>query len=168
MRTTFGGNSGYAGYSESIRSIQAKEDGRYPKTILKKEYGISQKKFDELLNRGVIYKSEWHHTSMYGNKTEFYSIDNIVLFCLLTDRKDDAYAYYMKSRSNVYTKSIIYNKEKRHLNEVLLDKKDIRISNLLNIGMKFHLTKRNNYSFSYRQNRFLLKYKEVRDIFEVK
>jgi len=73
---TFGGNSGYIGYSQSKRSLSAKNEGRYPKTLFKKYYSISEKKFKELEDRGVIYISEWHHTSKFGNKTNFYSIDD--------------------------------------------------------------------------------------------
>ena len=69
----FGGNSGYVGYSMSKRAVQAREEGRFPKTDFKKEYGVSAKAFDALVDAGIISDGEWHHTSMYGNKTTFYS-----------------------------------------------------------------------------------------------
>ena len=71
-RTVFGGNSGYVGYSMSKRAAEAKEEGRYPKTEFRREYHITAKSLDMLTRLGFIDNSEWHHTSMYGNKTPFY------------------------------------------------------------------------------------------------
>lgn len=71
-RTVFGGNSGYVGYSMSKRTAEAKEEGRYPKTEFRIEYHITAKSLDMLTSLGFIDNSEWHHTSMYGNKTHFY------------------------------------------------------------------------------------------------
>ncbi|WP_315280986.1 hypothetical protein [Prevotella pallens] len=71
-RTVFGGNSGYVGYSMSKRAAEAKEEGRYPKTEFRREYHITAKSLDMLTSLGFIDDSEWHHTSMYGNKTHFY------------------------------------------------------------------------------------------------
>lgn len=71
-RTVFGGNSGYVGYSMSKRAAEAKEEGRYPKTEFRREYHITAKSLDTLTSLGFINNSEWHHTSMYGNKTPFY------------------------------------------------------------------------------------------------
>ncbi|WP_455106001.1 ADP-ribosyltransferase-containing protein [Prevotella pallens] len=71
-RSVFGGNSGYVGYSMSKRAAEAKEEGRYPKTEFRREYHITAKSLDMLTSLGFIDNSEWHHTSMYGNKTPFY------------------------------------------------------------------------------------------------
>lgn len=71
-RTVFGGNSGYVGYSMNKRAAEAKEEGRYPKTEFRREYHITAKSLDMLTSLGFINNSEWHHTSMYGNKTPFY------------------------------------------------------------------------------------------------
>lgn len=71
-RTVFGGNSGYVDYSMSKRAAEAKEEGRYPKTEFRREYHITAKSLDMLTSLGFIDNSEWHHTSMYGNKTPFY------------------------------------------------------------------------------------------------
>lgn len=68
----FGGNSGYVGYSMSKRAAQAREEGRFPKTDFKKEYGVTEKVLDALVKAGIVDNAEWHHTSMYGNKTPFY------------------------------------------------------------------------------------------------
>ena len=41
-------NSGYVGYSRSVRASQARQNGSFPKTDFKKEYGLSAKAFDAL------------------------------------------------------------------------------------------------------------------------
>ena len=38
----------------------------------KREYGVSAKLFDILNKLHIISATEWHHTSMYGNQTDFY------------------------------------------------------------------------------------------------
>ena len=68
----YGGNSGYIGYSMSKRAAEAREEGRYPKTDFKKVYDMPQVTLDALVEAGVINDKEWHHTSVYGNKTTFY------------------------------------------------------------------------------------------------
>ena len=69
---TFGNNSGYVGYSMSKRAARAKADGKFPKTEFKREYGVSTKLFEILDKLHIISATEWHHTSMYGNQTDFY------------------------------------------------------------------------------------------------
>lgn len=76
IMTTFGGNKGYVGYSMSKRAVNARYEGKLPKTDFKKEYGISEKLFKILKEIGVIGVQEWHHTSMYGNRTDFYGWNN--------------------------------------------------------------------------------------------
>ena len=56
----------------SKRAVNARNEGKLPKTEFKKKYGISGKLFNILSNIGVIGIQEWHHTSMYGNRTDFY------------------------------------------------------------------------------------------------
>ena len=70
--TIFGGNRGYVGYSMSRRAANARNEGKFPKTDFKKEYGLSEKLFNILEDMGVIGVQEWHHTSMYGHRTNFY------------------------------------------------------------------------------------------------
>lgn len=64
---TFGGNSGYVGYSMSKRALNARNEGSYPKTDFKKEYSVTASHFDFLEEAGIIYVSEWHHTSNLNN-----------------------------------------------------------------------------------------------------
>ena len=75
FRRAIGGNSGYVGYSMSKRAAEAREEGRFPKSDFKKEYGISDSTLNALVELGIINNSEWHHTSMYGNRTTFYGWD---------------------------------------------------------------------------------------------
>lgn len=70
---SFGGNSGYVGYSMSKRAQQARNNGIFPKTDFKKEFGISERIFKVLEEKKIVYVSEWHHTSKVGNRTKFYS-----------------------------------------------------------------------------------------------
>ena len=70
---SFGGNSGYVGYSMSKRAQQARNNGIFPKTDFKKEFGISERLFKVLEEKKIVYMSEWHHTSKVGNRTNFYS-----------------------------------------------------------------------------------------------
>ena len=83
----YGGNSGYVGYSMSKRAEQAREEGRYPKTDFKKEYGVTEKSFNALVKIGAIDDSEWHHTSKYGNKTTFYRWDDDLYESVYRDNK---------------------------------------------------------------------------------
>ncbi len=73
-------NKGYIGWSESRRSAEAKENGELPKTLFKKKYKLSEKKFQSMLKDGFIIKTSWHHTSIFFNKTDFYSFTNDGLF----------------------------------------------------------------------------------------
>lgn len=75
-----GGNSGYVGYSMSVRAMKAKDNGRYPKTQFKKEYSINDKTLQIFIELGIIDNTEWHHTSKYGNRTTFYSWANKYAF----------------------------------------------------------------------------------------
>lgn len=84
-----GGNSGYVGYSMSVRAMRARNEGSYPKSDFKKMYGISANAFDILVGAGVVYVSEWHHTSKYGNRTDFYRWDDESLSEVYDERKKD-------------------------------------------------------------------------------
>lgn len=88
LRNPFGGNSGYVGYSMSKRAAKAREDGRYPKTDFRKEYGVSPKSFDALVDAGIIDNSEWHHTSVYGNKTTFYGWKGLGGYIYAANKKE--------------------------------------------------------------------------------
>ena len=72
-RNYYGGNSGYVGYSMSVRAAEAREDGKYPKTDFCREYKVSPAALSALVEARLIDDSEWHHTSVYGNRTTFYA-----------------------------------------------------------------------------------------------
>lgn len=113
FRTYYGGNSGYVGYSMSKRAFNAREDGAYPKTDFKKNYNISQPLLDILVNAGVVSDDEWHHTSMYGNKTTFYRWN------------DFAYKAFSENRDaveSVYKDNTLGNEEKTALIKDIIDK----------------------------------------------
>lgn len=88
-RRYFGGNSGYVGYSKSKRAVAAEERGLRSKSQMNKAFADSVNAI--IINNGGtpvtlknikdalphIIADEWHHTSMYGNKTDYYSPENI-------------------------------------------------------------------------------------------
>jgi|GEM_PF-1086748 len=89
----FSMNSGYSGWSMSVRAAQAYEDGEMPKSKWTKKAMLVAiegycDEFDlvfpsELLNamrKSELFErffelSSWHHTSKYCNETDFYSIN---------------------------------------------------------------------------------------------
>lgn len=87
---SIGGNSGYVGYSMSKRALRARNEGAYPKTDFKKEYSVAASHFGYLLEAGIIYVSEWHHTSKFGNRIDFYRWD-----------EDEYIAIYEQSKKNI-------------------------------------------------------------------
>ncbi|MDE2020248.1 MAG: hypothetical protein KGJ13_07935 [Patescibacteria group bacterium] len=59
-----GGNSGYVGYSKSVRAVEAEREGRFPKTTFRQVYGLDPSKF--------VTATEWHHSSKFGNRVHYY------------------------------------------------------------------------------------------------
>lgn len=108
------GNSGYDGYSRSIRSAEAIESFEVPLSMINKELinifldeYESDFKHDDLdfLKKLSIskwkyiakktYPSSWHHTSSYFNKTDHYSLYLIAEKILENKHSiDEEYAYY--------------------------------------------------------------------------
>ena len=85
----YGGNSGYVGYSMSKRAESAREEGRFPKTDFKKEYGVSDKVLQALVDARIVSDSEWHHTSKFGNKTVFYGWEEPWYADVYAEHKDE-------------------------------------------------------------------------------
>lgn len=83
----FGGNSGYDGYSMSVRARKARAEGKYPKTDFRKIYHLTTAAFDALVRTHYIINSEWHHTSKFGNRTEFYEWDKPELASFYLENK---------------------------------------------------------------------------------
>lgn len=90
----FGGNSGYVGYSKSKRAVEAEERGLRSKSQMNKEFAdlinqilvvngankVTLKQIKDSLN--FIRADEWHHTSKFGNQTNYYSPEKIANFFL--------------------------------------------------------------------------------------
>lgn len=93
-------NKGYVGYSESVRSKKAKENGVFPKSLWTKQRMIEileEEGREDLINKlnnipvyilkdECLLWEEWHHTSKFYNVTEFYSF-SIEYLEELTDQK---------------------------------------------------------------------------------
>lgn len=60
--------AGYSGYSKSNNAIAAENDGRFNATQLAKRLKVSSAAIKALLT-----PSEWHHTSSYYNRTDYYN-----------------------------------------------------------------------------------------------
>ena len=166
MRTIYGGNSGYVGYSKSVRAMLAENEGKYPKTTFKKVYGLSEKKFKELEDRGIISVSEWHHTSMYGNRTNYYSIDDEFLFYAVIGDKEKAYELYLERKNK--TAETVNNKPNtlydRFNQTVVLPASGEEYNYLISLGEEGKLTK-SKRSYRFWLNKILLSNKEYRRIF---
>ena len=88
-RRYFGGNSGYDGYSMSVRAREARADGKYPKTDFKKAYGLSTNVFNLLVGCEIIGSHEWHHTSSWGNQTLFWEWEDPDLVSIYEQNKQE-------------------------------------------------------------------------------
>lgn len=85
-------NSGYIGWSMSLRAAEAYEFGEMPKSKWTKKAiiealrvmcdeldlvydpSVERMRKAELFDR-FLYKSSWHHTSKFFNETDFYAVD---------------------------------------------------------------------------------------------
>lgn len=97
-RIVYGGNSGYRGYSKSVRAVNAEENGlrnvsqmdldflAEVNEMLDNPTTLSQIKKE--IRYGHIKPDEWHHTSMYGNKTNYYSAATIAEYFQTPDEYD--------------------------------------------------------------------------------
>ena len=87
----YGGNSGYVGYSKSKRAVDAEERGlrnasqmnaefaNEVNQIIEERTGAPSKLTLKAIKAALpnIPADEWHHTSMYGNKTNYYSAERV-------------------------------------------------------------------------------------------
>jgi len=90
----FGNNSGYVGYSKSRRAVGAENKGLRNKSQMDQSFSdevnqliedkggkrVSLKKIKEELEN--IPSNEWHHTGMYGKKTDYYSAETVANYFL--------------------------------------------------------------------------------------
>ena len=98
----FGGNSGYVGYSKSKRAVAAENSGLRNKSQMDSSFieevnkliqednpnapKVTLQQVKASLNK--ITADEWHHTSMYGNQTNYYSAESIARY--FTPETEDA------------------------------------------------------------------------------
>ena len=94
FRDWYGGNSGYEGYSKSKRAVEAEERGLRSASQMNGEFakqvnGIIEERTGEpskLTLKDIkkvlpdIKADEWHHTSKFGNKTNYYSAENVASY----------------------------------------------------------------------------------------
>ncbi len=93
-RRWYGGNSGYVGYSKSKRAVDAEERGlrnasqmngdfaKEVNSIIEERTGQPSKLTLKAI-KGVlsdIRADEWHHTSKYGNRTNYYSAETVASY----------------------------------------------------------------------------------------
>lgn len=65
------------GRGESLNSIAAKGDGKWPKSHAARVLGVSQKAFMAGIVASGISSCEWHHTGKYATVTEFWDTEEI-------------------------------------------------------------------------------------------
>lgn len=91
----FGGNSGYVGYSKSKRAVAAEVQGLRNKSQFDAEF---KKEVNSILIANgykavtlskiktatkFVSADEWHHTSKFGNRTDYYSAETIANFFMV-------------------------------------------------------------------------------------
>jgi hypothetical protein len=90
--------NGYSGYSMSRNAVSAYDNGEKPKSKWTREdilniiedinpdlLPLLNKVSVSCLKDIFLYKSSWHHTSSYYNKTDFYSVNEDKIEELTTD-----------------------------------------------------------------------------------
>ncbi len=73
-RYTFTQQRGYDGYSKSNNAISAQQNDIYPLTILAKKLKVKPQAIKTL-----VQPSQWHHTSKYYNKTNYYDGHKLII-----------------------------------------------------------------------------------------
>lgn len=73
-------NRGYVGWSRSVRAAQAERDGKLPLSravdAVAEHANVTKKKAREILKE--LGSCEWHHTSKFFNRTEYYDVNAAV------------------------------------------------------------------------------------------
>lgn len=111
-------NSGYVGYSMSVRAVQAYEDGDRPKSkwtkkeilsrIEYKNYNFTKEAINKMpvkiLKEQLLTRTSWHHTGKFLNKTEFYNIDYDYLDELTNEKIENIIKEYKEEEEKKKTK----------------------------------------------------------------
>lgn len=66
-----------AGRGESLNSLRAKSNHRYPRTLAAAHLGLSVAAFDAGCRAADYSATEWHHTGKYANATTFYDCEEL-------------------------------------------------------------------------------------------
>lgn len=116
-RHYYGGNSGYVNYSKSKRAVEAEANGLRNKSQMDASFA---KEVNDLIQQVVpgakrvtlkqikraldeIEPDEWHHTSMYGNRTNYYSAETIAEYLRPeTDKERQDREEYENLRNEYY------------------------------------------------------------------
>ena len=64
--------AGYSGFSKSNNALDAEDEGLMTATAAAKALGVSAAAIKE-----ILYPSEWHHTSGWYNRTNYYNISDL-------------------------------------------------------------------------------------------
>lgn len=104
-RRVFGGNSGYVNYSKSVRAVQAEEEGKRSISNFDREFVDNVNALLDIVGAEHITitkakdiardctPDEWHHTSMYGNRTNYYSPETVAK-AAMNEAQQEAYEEY--------------------------------------------------------------------------
>ncbi|EDM82092.1 hypothetical protein LMED105_00055 [Limnobacter sp. MED105] len=97
-------NSGYVGYSKSVRAVWAEEHGEYPATECARRLrgGVTAEYI-----RDRFQPVSWHHTSKFFNRTDYYDFTSISLFLQSEEGIEDLRAFKaFKSRMKAEEKQL--------------------------------------------------------------
>lgn len=97
----FGGNSGYVGYSKSKRAVAAEVNGLRNKSQFDADFrdevnsilvangykAVTVSKMKTATK--FVSADEWHHTSKFGNRTDYYSAETIANFFMVENKGED-------------------------------------------------------------------------------
>lgn len=101
-QTVFGGNKGYVGYSKSRRAVRAEGEGMRSVSNFDADFVEEVNGILRSVGAGNITTAEakriaketkadeWHHTSMYGNKTSYYAPETIA-YAAMDETQREAY-----------------------------------------------------------------------------
>lgn len=110
--SSFGANSGYVGYSMSVRAKEAYENDEKPKSqwnkddivdaVLSLNENIDEKLLKKLpldyLRMEFLKRTSWHHTGKFFNRTDFYSIDEDAIEQFTNDKINKELEWRKKER----------------------------------------------------------------------
>lgn len=97
----FGGNSGYVGYSKSKRAVAAEVQGLRNKSQFDKDFkdevnsilvanGYKAVTISKMKTATkFVSADEWHHTSKFGNRTDYFSAETIANFFMVDNTEED-------------------------------------------------------------------------------